>query len=206
MGVQTLTTAALVLDRAASGESWLRLKLLSAEHGLVDCLQRLARRTAAQAPALDLFDEAQVVLESRNQGRSWFVREALVVHRRSGLGASYPALRAACRLARVITGNPVPDESRATVMALLRRALDAWERGPRPDAIYFKTLFLLARDEGHPVREEWWPRLRSEDRAAAESVLRRTAAAQEVDEPVLARLSQALEDYLRGTAGFAIDD
>lgn len=197
MSAQVLGTTAIVLDRSPSGEHWLRLLCFSREAGNLDCLLRLARRTAANAPALDLFDETQLALETRNQGRTWFVREALPLRRRTALGASYPALRAACRFARVLAQNPVPEESRDEIYALLERALEAWEAGTRPDSVYFKSLYLLAREEGYPVREEWWHELAPTDRAAVESVLRQPAAEQTASEGEVARLIAALEHYLR---------
>lgn len=174
----------------------MRLTVFSATEGRLECMQRITAKPSAAAPMLDLFDLARAVLESRNQGRTWFVREALPLRRRTGLGASYAALTHACRFARVLARTPVHDDSRDAVAALTSRALDAWEAGIRPDAVYFKTLFLLARDEGFPVREEWIRELASGDRAMTEAILRQPAAEQTTAEVEVRRLSGALEDYL----------
>jgi recombinational DNA repair protein (RecF pathway) len=200
MGAQPLVTTATVLDRVETGDHWLRLALFSAEHGVLDGLQRQSRRTTASSPPLDLFDEVRLRLETPNQGRTWFVREAVPLRRRPGLGGSYTALREACRLARVLVRNPLHEESRGQVYALLQRALDAWETGVRPDAVYFKSLFLLARDEGYPVREEWREHLEPGDRAMVDRILRETAAGQTSATTDVARLALALEEYLRQTA------
>lgn len=199
MSAQNLVTTATVLDRAATGEHWLRLALFSPEAGLLDSLQRLSRRAATTAPPLDLFDEARLTLESRNQGRTWFVREATPLRRRPGLGTSYAALREASRFARVLARNPLHEDSRENVYALLHRALDAWEMAVRPDAIYLKSLFLLARDEGYPVREEWRAQLDAADRAPLDRILREPAAEQTTPPRDVARLASALEEYLRQT-------
>jgi recombinational DNA repair protein (RecF pathway) len=205
MGAQPLVTTAVVLDRNATGEHWLRLSLFSEEHGVLDALQRQSRRTASSQPPLDLFDEARFSLETRNQGRTWFVREATPVRRRPGLGRSYAALREACRFGQVLAQNPLHEDSRAEVYALLQRALDAWETGARPDAVYFKSLFLLARDEGYPVREEWREQLDVEDGGAVDRILRETAAEQTTDARNVARLARALEEYLRQTTAMRFD-
>ena len=206
MCAQPLATTAIVLDRTLTAEHWLRLSLFSAQHGLLDGLQRLSRKSAASTPALDLFDEVRVALESRNQGRTWFVRDVVPVRRRPGLGASYAVLLEACRFARVLTRNPLHEESRVAVYALLGRALDAWEAGARPDAVYFKTLFLLARDEGYPVREEWHRQLATDDRGDVERVLKEPAAEQTTPDQEVARLARALEEYLRHTATMRFED
>lgn len=206
MCAQPLTTTGIVLDRTPTADHWLRLGLFSAEHGLLDVLQRLSRKSSGATPALDLFDELRVTLESRNQGRTWFMREAVSLRRRPGLGASYAALREACRFARVLTRNPLHEESREAVYTLLGRALDAWETGARPDAIYFKSLYLFARDEGYPVREEWQRQLDRDDGASVDSILRRSAAAQVTPDRDVARLARALEEYLRRSASMHFGD
>jgi hypothetical protein len=91
------------------------------------------------------------------------------------------------------------------VFALLERALDAWESGRRPDCVYFKSLFLLARDEGYPVQQQWWPELDAGDREAAESILRQPVAEQQISETTVARLIQALETYLRHHTEIHVD-
>jgi recombinational DNA repair protein (RecF pathway) len=196
MGAELLVTTGVVIGRAARGEDWLRVTLFSPEHGVVDALQRIPKRAVGKSPVLDLFDDARFTLESSTQGRTWFVREAVIERRRPGLGASYPALREACRLAQVVARNPLHEESRAAIYALLARALDAWEAHAHPEAVYFKSLFLIARDEGYPVREEWQGQLEREDRAHVERVLREPAATQTTGQREIARLSRALEEYL----------
>jgi hypothetical protein len=52
------------------------------------------------------FDEAFLSLESSNQGRTWFVREARILCRSAGIGRSYEALRAASAFAALIARNP----------------------------------------------------------------------------------------------------
>lgn len=205
MPAQTLATTAIVLDRKLSGESWQRLTCLSLEHGQIDCLQRLSRRKAGTTPGVDLFDELQLSLETRNNGRTWFIREALPVRRRPGLGTSYDALRHACRFARLLTANPASDESRESIMRLLERALDAWEQNHRPDAVYFKCAFLFTREEGYPVREDWWRRLNRADCDQVDAILREPANAQTSAPEDVARLSAALEAYVRHETDLKID-
>ncbi len=205
MPAQTLVTGAIILDRATSGDLWMRFTCFSAEDGNLDCLQRQSRRAGGTTP-LDLFDHAQLVLETRNNGRTWFIKEATTVARRAGLGRSYEALRHACRFARILARNPVHEESREAVHALLVRALDAWENQPRPDAVYFKALHLLARDEGYPIRESWWRRLDPGDREAVDAMLREPAAAQTTSEQTARRLIAAMEGFVRQETEIRIEE
>jgi hypothetical protein len=148
-------------------------------------------------PALDLFDEVQMTLESRNEARTWFIKEAAVMRRRSGLGRSYDALRHACRFAAIIRENPGPEDSRVPIYSLLQRALETWETGVRPDVVYFKSLYLLARNEGYPVAQEWRSRLSPDARTLVASILGEPVAGQSIDAAEVADMTHDLENYLR---------
>jgi hypothetical protein len=205
MPAQALVTEATVLDRTASGDQWMRFTCFSAAHGNLDCLQRQSRRAGATT-VLDLFDHVQLSLETRNNGRTWFIKEATTITRRTALGRSYESLRHACRFASVLARNPVPEEGRDSAHALLQRALTAWETGARPDAIYFKSIYLLTRDEGYPVRESWWQRLDRADRETVDAILREPASAQTTLEPIVTRLINALESFVRHETDIRIED
>ncbi len=117
-----LQTDAFVLLKRPPSDSFQNFTLFSAEHGTLLALQRISKKPATGSVALDLFDEAALDLESRNQGQSWFVKEARLICRHDRLGRSYDALRFASALASLVTRNPVSEESRAAVAGLLRQA------------------------------------------------------------------------------------
>jgi len=137
-----------------------------------------------------------VSLESSNQGRTWFFREARIVTRRASIGRSYDALRFASALASVIKRNNVHEESRANVGRLLRTAFDAFGAAGRPDVVYLKSLYLFARDEGYPVKQEWLPSLSAADRAVATAALGRKLDEQETSAGDVERIRRSLEAYL----------
>ena len=56
---------------------------------------------------------------------------------------------------------------------LLRTALDAFGTAGRPDIVHLKSLYLFARDEGYPVKQEWLPSLPAAERAVAAAILSR---------------------------------
>jgi recombinational DNA repair protein (RecF pathway) len=200
----SLQTEAFVLLRRASTESHHAFTVFSAEAGVLPALQRIARRPAGGALALDLFDEVELWLDSGNQGRTWFVREARLIARPAAIGRSYAALQAASALAAVIARNPVQEESRRSVAELLRSAFGALAAGHRPDLVYLKGLYRFARDEGYPVKQEWFPSLPEADQAAAARALNEPLAAQTGSAADVAGLRRGLEDYLRGRADLRI--
>ncbi len=204
MGARTLSTDALVLEKQpAASDGWERHILFSPDEGILAAFRRRSR--SQREPPLDLFDDAAVVLESNNQGQSWFIREARLRTRHAGLGKSYEALTAASRLARLAVRNPVAAESRSPVFELLRAALAAMADTPRPDVVLFKSLYRFARDEGYPVREEWRTGLTATDRTEVDALLDRPVRAAQTSGAAVARLQRRLEDYLQANTEIILD-
>jgi hypothetical protein len=193
-GVQ-LHTEAFVLLKKPPADRFQQFTIHSAVHGTLLCLRRLAIKSPSTP--LDLFDEAEFFLESSNQGRTWFIKEARLLTRHAAVGRSYEALRHASAFTAIIARNPVEEESRAGVHALLRQTFTAFDGTGRPDIVYFKALYCFARDEGYPVKQEWWQGLPAAARTVAADLLNQPLAAQSVAAPAVARLTSRLEDYLR---------
>jgi hypothetical protein len=201
---QTLTTEAFVIEKRPPSDAFQTLGLFSEEHGNLLALQRVPRKPSATHVAPDLFDEVSAMLESSNQGRTWFVKEIRITTRRSGIGRSYDALRFASALAAVISRNHVHEESRSNVARMLATALDALASGPRPDVVHLKSLYLFARDEGYPVKQEWLPSLGAADLSVAKGVLNRRLDAQDSTASEVARLRRSLEGYLGASTDIII--
>jgi hypothetical protein len=158
--------------------------------------------------ALDLFDEVSLHLESSNQGRTWFVREARILSRPGGIGRSYEALQAASAFAALIARNPVEHESRPNVTALLRAVFSALAAAGPPAVIYLKSLYRFASEEGYPVKQQWLPSLPKLLRSQAELLLRTPLAAlgaQAVPAEACGNLQRRLETYLRENTEILLD-
>jgi hypothetical protein len=202
---QSLQTEAFVLLKRPPTDTFQSFTVFSAEHGALLALQRVAKKAASTTTALDLFDEASLLLESSNQGRTWFVKEARIITRCVDIGRSYEALRLASALASLVARNPVDEESRAPVTELLRTAFAAFASGVRPDIVYFKSLYRFARDEGYPLKQQWFPTLPSSDRADVATLLNRPLAEQSLGAEGVTRLQRRLEEYLRGHTEVLVD-
>jgi hypothetical protein len=202
---QSLQTDAFVLLKRPPAEAFQGFTVFSVEHGSLLVLQRLAKKSASTAIALDLFDEASLELESSNQGHTWFVKETRLITRPAGIGRSYDTLRAASVLTALIARNPVHEESRASVATLLRTAFAAFAAGARPDIVLFKSVYCFARDEGYPLKQQWFPTLASDDREAVAALLNRPLAAQTALPAAVSRLHRRLEDYLGSHTEILLD-
>lgn len=197
MPAQAIETDGLVLLKQPPSDSFQTLTVFSAEHGVMTVLQRVPKKASSAGTLLDLFDEAALVLETSNQGRTYFVKEAQLLARHAEIGRSYDALRLASALTTVVARNQVHEESREGVWSLLRTALTAFGASTRPDIVYLKSLYRFARDEGYPLKEEWFQALTAQDRGDLSSLLNRPLAEQTVDVQTVSRFQLKLEDYLR---------
>ena len=205
MPAQSLQTDAFILQKRPAGEAFQGFSAFSAEHGPLHLLQRLPRKAATTSAPLDLFDEVSVLLETSNQGHTWFIKEARLLTRHPGLGGSYETLRLASALAGLIARNVVPEESRPAVATLLREAFTAFATGRRPDIVYFKSLYRFARDEGYPLKQHWLPTLGERDRHEVAGLLRQPLDAQSLAPAEVTRLIHHLEHYLRGHTEVLLD-
>jgi hypothetical protein len=191
-----LQTTAFILARQPSGsDTFEQLTAFSAEHGVLHLLRRLKQSKTSVTP-LDLFDEAELWLESSSQGRTWFIKEHRHIQRHDGIGRSYDALKSAASIGSLLVRNPVPDESREAVAGLLGTSFGALATGGRPDVVWLKTLYCLLRDEGYPVKQQWWPSLSETDRDTAAQLLNQPLAGQTADSATVARITRRLEDWV----------
>lgn len=194
-GQQLQTTAFILAKQLSGSDSFEQLTAYAGEHGTLLCLLRTAKKTAPSG-SLDLFDEAELALESSTQGRTWFIKEHRLIQRHDGIGRSYATLRAASLLAALISRNAVPEESRASIMTLLRTSLSALADGGRPDITWLKTLYCFLRDEGYPVKQQWWPDLPATDRETVAHLLNQPLAAQTADAATVNRLTLRLQTWV----------
>ena len=161
---------ALVLKTEPSGESFLKLYVLTAESGIFLCMKRISKKINTSITP-DLFDTAVILLETSQQGTMRFVKEYQLRQRRDIIGQNYRSLRSASRLSQLLVTNASHMPESEWLFTLTERAFDAFAAGKAPDVVLLKSLYLLLKDEGYPVRESWWPTLRTDLRETAKRLL-----------------------------------
>ncbi|MEY3449605.1 MAG: hypothetical protein RL749_1226, partial [Verrucomicrobiota bacterium] len=80
---------------------------------------------------------------------------------------------------------------------------DAMAARPRADCAYFKSLWLILKDGGWGVHEQWFTRLGARQAHAA-AILGQPLDAQTTDEETVAKLSTDLERWSAGEAHFVL--
>lgn len=193
----SLITDALVLRTWPPTDTFQSFTVFTSEHGALRIIQRIPKKPSSAHLALDLFDEVSLLLEGAPQGDAWFVKEARLLTRHAGIGRRYESLLHASAFATLVTRNPGPEESYPSIHALLRTIFAAFATSDRPDIVYLKSLYRFARDEGHPLKQQWFPALPAADRPLAAALVNQPLAAQTAAPADVARLLRSLEDYLR---------
>jgi hypothetical protein len=191
----------LILGRDPSGESHFLLTYLEPAEGLMRCLLRARGGKGATTP--DLFDEGELTLERAKDGGTRFAREYRLLTRRAGLARHHRTLERASRLAGMLRKNPPPPESAEVCYRIALETFDAMAARPRPDCAYFKSLWLILKDGGWGVHEQWFTRLGGRQAAAA-AILGQPLDAQTTDEETVAALTTDLERWAAGEAHFVL--
>jgi hypothetical protein len=166
----TLSASGYVLSRDLTVGGYERIGVLSADEGFLRVMRRLSAKTAVeQVP--DIFDHCAINLRSR-QGGAWFLSEYEVLRRYSGIGAKYDALDAASTWAALASANAPELESCAALCEISAKLFDSLDRLAPPQPALLKAIYLFAKSEGLPAREEWLVGLINKQRKTAETVLR----------------------------------
>ena len=170
MSQPAVSEQALILCLDRSGESYQRITALSANSGCFVCLKRSSKKHPLQ-DAPDLFDTAEIDLETARSGNTRFVRSYRTLHRRSQLGASYRTLSCVAEFAKLIARNAPLMADYPLLFQLTEQSLNAFCERPHPEIVHLKSLYKLLQAEGYPVRESWWPQLGSKAKAQATELL-----------------------------------
>jgi recombinational DNA repair protein (RecF pathway) len=161
---------ALVLKTEPTGESFLKLHVLSVESGIFLCMKRNSKKPGSSTTP-DLFDRATLQLEKSQQGTMRFVKEYHLVQRRNAIGLNYRSLHHASRFNQLLVANAAHMPESEWIFQLTERTFDAFAAGKAPEVVLLKSLYLLLKDEGYPVREAWWPTLPTDLRWQAKRIL-----------------------------------
>lgn len=195
---QVSQTHGIILRLGPSGESFTRVELVCPENGVYLCLKRIStKQSGKESP--DLFDSADICLETSKQGNLQFISEYRVQTRRTGIGASYQALKYASDYCALIADNGPHMAEAERLYARTLQTLDALAAKKAPSVVFLKAIYILLKEEGYPVKELWWPNLSSELKSIARELLREAApeSLNTIDKPVVERLIRSLCIWLR---------
>tara|TARA_B100001123_G_scaffold396497_2_gene478909 strand:+ start:557 stop:1168 length:612 start_codon:yes stop_codon:yes gene_type:complete len=196
MAGRTVQVSGIILKKEPSGELFFRLYLLSPAQGSVMAMLRRPQRSS-NSPLPDLFDQTEIVLEQKEDSSFGFVKELKILKQRRGLAKSFIALELACELATILLKNSPKETAAESTFQLLERGLQAWEKRQNPEAVFFKCLFVFARDEGYPIKHDWFEKLSHHDRVEVASILNIPTAALDLKPEVVRKWNDQLKHYVQ---------
>lgn len=187
-----------ILDRIVQGEKFWRVVILTREYGAQPCLVRIAGKNKTTCVP-DLFDEAEILLDKPKAGTDSalrFAKEYRLVRRNVGISGNYSALVCASKFASLLAKNTFPPDSHTGIYRLSENVFRAFGEKPNPDATYLKALWTLARDNGYPVREDWFENSCFEDREGIAAVLKTPLEQLCIDSRDITHYVHRLESWL----------
>ena len=197
---------AILLAQAKTGENNLKLFLLSRERGYTYAYKKIGKKLSNKALP-DLFDTAILNLEIGYQGKVFFIKDYTILKRRDKIPQKYHRFHTACRLTKLISINGIWLEDTHHTYRLTEQSLDALNNGGNSDVIYLKSLYLLIRHEGYPVKEAWQQTLSSIHRKNLRYYL--SQPLEKLDKIPAQNVSpiiQSLEDWTRYETSLQISD
>ena len=196
MAGRTVQISGIILKREATGEQFFRLNLLSPDLGNVMALLRRPKRNS-KSPLPDLFDEVEGVIEKKGEDGFGFVKELTIHKQRRGLAKSFIALELACEWANILLKNLPKETEVESIYDLLVRGLEAWERRINPEAVFFKCLFVYARNEGYPVKHDWFEKLTHHERVEVATILNTPIADLSLKPELVRHWNDQLKHYIQ---------
>ncbi len=191
----------LVLSREDSGENHLKLHLLGKESGLLLGLLRQPRSgKTPRHPPPDLFDCIDASFSRPKTGGSGpvFLSESTILRSHPGLARKYPNLEAAGTFARMLIRNAGHLEDHQRLYQLTLEFMGGLEQTAQPGAALLKGYFRFFREEGYPLKEDWWQSLPAELRERASYLLKTPLQDIRESRDAVEEVLESLLHWLRG--------
>ncbi len=186
---------AIVLDRERRAEASVMLTAFSPEDGLVFLFKRLSGKKTSLVP--DLFDEIECSVSTPDADAPVkFLGQFEVLKRRAGVSASYEKLCAASEIASVAKSNGANIDEKRTLFELIARSLDAIEAHDNHATVKIKFLYLLARNQGYAIKEDFFRSLADADKSDFSEILALSTADQAAEKPRSERLYEMLKRWI----------
>ena len=157
MNIPFSTDCATVLDREIRGESSVYITAFAHDIGLMRMMKKCSAKRTAYLP--DLFDDISVSGEMQSPTSLKFARDFEIIKRRNEIATNYNSFEQACQISIAVAKNGVHIEDTAKLSNNLRSALDAIANGASAEIVRLKFMYLLAKNEGYPVKEDFYARL-----------------------------------------------
>ncbi len=151
---------ATILNKEARGESSLYISAFSDTLGLFAIMKRASSKGTSRLP--DIFDDITGNATSKTSDSVKFLGEFEILESRRGIALNYDAFSQASAICKCLLRNGRHLENSAEISQILRRALDTIAKGAPAKIARLKFMYLLAKNEGYPVKEDFYASLSNE--------------------------------------------
>ncbi len=188
--------SAIVLDKEKRGETSVLLTAFSSEEGLVVMFKKMSSKKTSLVP--DLFDEisCQVQLPEANASINFLQQFDILEHRES-IGISYEKLCCACELTSIVKLNGAHIYEKQSLFSLLSKALESIEKSTSLAEIKIKFLYLLVKEQGYPIKEDFFKSLPEEDKNKFASILKTPISSESTSDNNAEKLYNALKYWVQ---------
>lgn len=195
MAGRQLSIEGFILSKETTGESHLRYQFLADKKGMMLCLKRRANKPSIKTQP-DIFDFAAVELDQSDQSKVCFIRDFQLLKRYQAIGNDYTTFYYASDFARILTRTLMHADFSSHAYELFPQALESWESNIRPDAVFFKSLYLFVSKEGYPIKEQWWKSISRSKRNSVASILKSPINEQEIPAATVESLNNELKRWI----------
>ncbi len=168
--------SAIIVDRQNRGETSIMLTAFSAEEGLIYLFKRMSAKKTSLVP--DLFDEINCQTKPPEASKSTsihFLQSFDILKQRMGISTSYDKLCVSSEIAQIIKANGENIEERKSLFDLLKKTFDAIENSQNLKAIQIKFLYLLTKEQGYAIKEDFFQSLSNNDKTTFAYILKTPA-------------------------------
>lgn len=185
--------SAIIIDRETRPEAKLMLTAFSPQEGLIYIFKKMSAKKTSLAP--DLFDEIICTVQSAGENSPIrFLKDFEPAAQRAEIAGSYAKLCAACHIAAIAKLNGQNIDEKPEFARLLAKTFDAIKNAADADAVKIKFLYAFAKNQGYPVKEEFFNSLSAGDKESFTSIINTPAS---FIEPETSRSGKLIERVCR---------
>lgn len=148
---------ATVLDREIRGENSVYITAYAPNFGLMRMMKKCSAKKTSYLP--DIFDDISISGEMQSPTSLKFARDFSIIKRRNEIATNYNSFEQACLIALSVVKNGVHIEDSQRLFNQLRMAFDAIANGANAEIVRLKFMYLLAKNEGYAVKEDFYAKL-----------------------------------------------
>ena len=190
--------SAIILDKENRGESSVMLTAFSSEKGLMYLFKRMSGKKTSLIP--DLFDEITCKIRQPDFTGNipvTFLQSFEIIKHRQGISTSYNKLCSASDISLIVKHNGENINETHSLYSLLSKTFEGIEKTKNMPAVQIKFLYLLTKEQGYAIKEDFFQSLSNDDKTTFAHILK--TPSQNLDEHIYQaeKLNEMLKRWIQ---------